>query len=222
MSDIRLQTFTNTLQPAGNGQWIGAAGDRLGDVFGADLNGLASRAAAAGRLVIASNADQNDQVTGQTSFANTTPTFLLNVPSGSCAVPLWFRLYQGGAAAGGAVTVLAELDDIAAYASGGTEEALFYVRNGAGFTSGCKVYSNATATAGYGIGIYHKDVVGTDVTPAIGDLIDMHLLHEWKAPFVLPLVGPASFKIFTHAGTTAPTWYWTIAFLDVPAAMFTN
>lgn len=203
-----------------NGVQVNAAMDRLGDLMCGDLQGLASRMAQAGRMVLASDADQNDTVTGQTSFANTTPTFLLNVPSGSAAVPLWFRLYQTGSAAGGAVTVLAEIDDIAAYSSGGTAETQLHLFNGGSFTTSCQVYSGATATAGYGVGIYHKDVVGTDTTPAIGDLVDMHLLHYWVAPFIMPIKGPGSLKIFTHAGTTGPTWYWSIAYLDVPADMF--
>lgn len=219
MADIRGNTNTNTLVSSSNDNWRGIALDRLGDLFTGDLQGLASRAAAAGRLVVASDADQNDSVLGQTSFANTTPTFEIDVPTGSCAVPLFVRLHQTGTVAGGAIDILIEADDIAARASGGTAETLFYFRNGAGFTSSVVVYSNPTATAGYGIGLDHN-TVAADVSPAADSAYAGKFL--WVPPGVLPLIGPASLKIFTYAATTGPTWFWSIGFLDLPPAMFTN
>lgn len=219
MSDIRVQANTNTLAPASNGQWVSVAGDRLGNLFSSDLAGLVSRAAQAGRLVVASDADQNDTVTGQTSFANTTPTFLLNVPSGSCAVPLWVNLMQAGTVAGGDITIFVEADDIAAYSSSGTSETLYYFRNGAGFTSSCAVYSGATATAGYGI-LLDAEVLAADVDPSVEVVWTGHYL--WKATYPFILVGPASFKVFTYAATTGPTWQWSLGFLDLPAALVTN
>ena len=59
--------------------------------------------AADGRIFYASDADQNDMVTGQTSFAATTPTFLLSVASGTTVIPLMMKLAQSGSVAGGAV-----------------------------------------------------------------------------------------------------------------------
>lgn len=191
--------------------------DGLGGMYLGDIKGLAARAAAAGRLVVASDADQNDRVTAQTSFANTTPTFLLNVPDGSCAVPLWVDLAQKGSVAGDFIEVKIEADDIAAYSSGGTSETLFYLRNGAGFTSSCALYSGATTTAGYGISLAQYSVA-EDVDPASADAQPFKV--RWDAGYVLPLIGPASFKVFTWAGSTAPTWEWSIGFLDLPVSMF--
>ncbi len=54
-------------------------GPQIGDIpFNADISW---RLAIEGRFFYASDADQNDYVTGQTSFANTTPTFLLENPA---------------------------------------------------------------------------------------------------------------------------------------------
>ena len=80
--------------------------------------------AAGGRVYIASDADQNDRVTGQTSFANTTPTFLLNNPSTSTVVciPFYYQLTQTGTVAGGAISIETEARSATAYASGGTSE----------------------------------------------------------------------------------------------------
>lgn len=220
MSDVRIIANTNTLAPTANSQWIGLAGDRLGNLFTADLRGLAARAAMAGRLIVASDADQNDTVTGQTSYANTTPTFLLNVPDGSCAVPLFVNLTQAGTVAGDFNEVIIEADNIAAYSTGGTAETLYYFRNGAGFTTACAVYSGATATAGYGIPLLHTRLA-EDVDPASADAAQRELI--WRPEYPFFLVGPASLKVFTYATTGAgPTWLWTIGFIDLPAAMLTN
>lgn len=219
MSDIRVIANTNTLAPAANGNWVGLAGDRLGDIFTADLRGLAARAALAGRLVVASDADQNDTVLGQTSFANTTPTFLLNVPSGSCAIPLFVQLTQAGTVAGDYIEVIVEADDIAAYSSGGTSETLYYFRNGAGFATSCAVYSGATATAGYGIPLLHTRLA-EDVDPASADAAQRELIWRPEHPYIL--VGPAALKVFTYAASTGPTWLWSIGFLDIPAAWVTS
>lgn len=217
MADVRLMARTSVLSPSAEGQFSAAAMDRLGNLFTADMAGLVARAAAAGRFVVASDADQNDLVTGQTSFANTTPTFLLNVPSGSLAVPVFVHLFQSGTVAGGAVDVIIEADDIAAYASGGTAETQFYFRNGAGFTTACAVYSGATATGGYGVRLAGY-TLGQDVSPAEGAVNQI----LWQPTYPMPLVGPASLKVFTYAGTTGPTWFWSLAYIDMPASWLTS
>lgn len=219
MADFRARANTNTLSPVSNNGWADLAVDRLGGMFTSDLSGLAARAAAAGRLIVASDADQNDQLTGQTSFADTTPTLLLNVPDGSAAIPLWVKLSQAGTVAGDFIDIIIEADNIAAYASGGTAETLYYFRNGGSFTTGCAVYSGATATAGYGVALHHERMA-EDVDPASADASNFR--WSWVPDFILPLVGPASLKVFTFAGTTGPTWRWSVGFADVPAAMFTN
>ena len=217
MADVRGNTLTNALAPSSNDAWRALALDRLGGIFPADLTGLAARAAMAGRLIVASDADQNDALTGQTSFVNTTPTLLLNVPSGSCAIPVAVELVQTGTVGGGAVDVLIEADDIAAFASGGTAETLFYFRNGAGFTTACAVYSGATATAGFGTNLFQA-TIGQDVSPAEGAVNGVF----WRPRVPYILVGPASLKVFTYAATTGPSWFWHVEFIDLPPAMFTN
>ena len=49
--------------------------------------------AAEGMVFDGSDADQNDPVSGQTSFAATTPTLLIDVPNGTAVIPLEFSLY---------------------------------------------------------------------------------------------------------------------------------
>ena len=55
---------------------------------------------AQGRVFYAADAASADLVTGQTSHAVTTPTFLLDVPLGIVAIPLQMKLFQAGTVAG--------------------------------------------------------------------------------------------------------------------------
>ena len=116
------------------------------------------RLAIEGRIFIASDADQNDYVTGQTSFANTTPTFILSNPASLVGqepvlcIPLYYQLSQAGTVAGGDINVDTEIVYPNAYASGGTSEKVLNARPGmvGRPANKCLLRSGATATAGYG------------------------------------------------------------------------
>jgi hypothetical protein len=171
-----------------------------------------SALAAQGRVFYASDADQNDLVTGQTSFAATTPTFLLSVPSGTTAIPLAVSLSQTGTVAGGDIDVILEIDNADRYSSSGTEETVLCARTTGGFSNLCKLYSGATASAGYGARIMGLRMAA-DVSHAEG------AIHEalWTPTGSLDfLVGPASMLVYTYAGTTGPTWFWTVKWAEFP------
>ena len=176
---------------------------------------LAHRIAVEGRKFYASDADQNDLVTGQTSFANTTPTFLLRNPITSPVViiPLFYALNQTGTVAGGAVNVITELD-VDKYASGGTSETVMCARprmKGNHNNYG-ELYSGATATAGYGVRLAGI-TSGEDVSPAEGALQE----YLWTPTSVMDVLDPGTcLKVFTYAGTTGPTWWWTFCWAEVP------
>ena len=103
-----------------------------------------------GRTFYASDADQDDKLTGQTSFANTTPTLFLRVPVGTVAIPGLVALGQSGTVAGDAITVIIEIDNEDRLNTGGTSETRFNARTGGAQlpTAQCTVLSTATATAG--------------------------------------------------------------------------
>ena len=161
-----------------------------------------------GRLFISSDADQNDAVTGQTSFANTTPTFLHDVPQGVVAIPVFLNLSQSGTVAGGAIDVLIEYDNKKRYASGGTSEKILGLRGSAVCKSA--LYTGATATASYGINIF-RATIGQDVSPAEGAVQGPFWRPE--APYFME--GPASLCIYTYAGTSGPTWLWSYGFIEI-------
>jgi hypothetical protein len=175
---------------------------------------ILSALALEGYAFYASDADQNDMVTGQTSFAATTPTFLLDVPLGTTAIPLLVALSQAGTVAGGDITILMEIDNADRYDSGGTEETVLCARTTGGKTNSCKLYSGATAAAGYGVRIWGVQVAA-DVSPAEG------VVNEpvWTPAGTLDyIVGPGALAIYTYAAATGPTWLWTIKWLEIATA----
>lgn len=168
-----------------------------------------------GRIYVASDGDENDTVTGQTSFAATTPTFLLDVPDGTVAVPLWVNLAQAGTVAGDSISIHISIDNANRYSSGGTAESSLALRtdapNGAAAST---LYSGATAGAASSArSLFHK-VLAEDVDPASADVSALDLL--WVPPAPILLVGDAALLVFTYAGTTGPTWRWSIGWAELP------
>lgn len=170
---------------------------------------------AEGRTFYAADADQDDKVTGQTSFANTTPTFMLRVPAGTVCVPLLVALGQSGTVAGDAISVIIESDNADRYSSGGTAETVYSARTGGTVSNAVTAYSTATASAGYGTRVMGV-TVAQDVAPAEG--ISNEIIWTPSGPDYL--VGPASFLVYTFAASTAPTWFWTLKWLEFPATRF--
>ena len=173
-----------------------------------------SRLAAHGQVFYASDGDQNDLVTGQTSFAATTPTFIIDVPAGTTVIPLMVSLNQTGTVAGAKVDVIIEIDNADRYGSSGTEETVFNARTDITGGNLAKLYSGATANAGYGIRVQGLSI-GQDVEPAEGALQEFLWVPTSGVDF---LVGPAAFLVYTFAGTTGPTWWWTIKWAELPSS----
>lgn len=170
----------------------------------------ASRMALAGRVFYGSDADQNDLVTGQTSFAATTPTIMIDVPSGTTCVPLMVSLTQTGSVAGGAIDVIIEIDNADRYNTGGTSETVLGSRTTGAETNACTLYTGATANSGYGARIYGI-TIGQDVSPAEGAPNEVLWTPSGGYDF---LVGPAGFLVYTYAGSTGPTWFWTVKWAE--------
>lgn len=167
--------------------------------------------AARGRVFIGADGDQNDTVTGQTSFANTTPTWSIDVPLGTTCIPLYVDLSQSGTVAGDTIFLIVEIDNADRYASGGTAETVLNARTDATHSPLCTLRSNPTAEAGYGIRVVSANIA-PDVSPAEG------IIPGPFIPMPMPffLVGPAGFLVYTYAGTTGPTWLWSIAWAEIP------
>jgi hypothetical protein len=160
-----------------------------------------------GRLFVAGDADQNDLVTAVTSFANTTPTFLLQVPLGTVALPLFVNLMQSGTVAGGDIDLLFEIDKVERYSTGGTSEKVYNSSTADG--SNCLLWSNPTAVAGFGMTVARYDLA-PDVSPAEGAPNGIF----WKPEMPYLLRGPAAFLIYSYAASTAPSWFWNIGWAE--------
>ena len=167
---------------------------------------------ARGRVFTWSDADQNDVVTGQTSFADTTPTFLIDVPAAYVFIPLMVSLTQTGTVAGGAIDIIIEKDNADRYNTGGTTET-GYNDYGQSLPTGFALYSGATANAGYGVNL-GRFKVGADVDTAEGAVNEVLWVPDRSLDYI---EGPGAFLVYSYAATTGPTFFWTIKGGVVPA-----
>lgn len=172
---------------------------------------------AQGRLYRLSEAALNTPTTGPTSFATTSPTLavFLDAGSGLAMIPAEARLFQAGTVAGGAVTVLMEMDNADRYTSGGTAATVMStdLRNTA-------LPSGATAFSTSGAAIVATDAVGVrmagyllgqDVSPAEGAVNEI-IWTPSAGPDILTTTASrgASWLINTSAASTGPTWLWSL------------
>jgi len=166
-----------------------------------------------GRAFMVSNAARETALAvGGTSFSDTAPAFILDVPSGTGIVPLEIDLRQGGTVAGGAITVLATLSDKVRRASSGTSHTPQSMRFDEPHAAKCSFYTGPTANTNtddislFG-GIYEHNLDGAITASQV----------FWSARTSFPpyLVGPASLVIYTFAGTTQPSWFFTIKWAEV-------
>src|SRR3990167_12660 len=177
---------------------------------------LSWRFALEGKIYYCSDADANDVVTGQTSFVETTPTFLQVNPARSdkVLIPLLVNLCQTGTVAGGAIDVIGVLDRADRYASAGTSEGVMNANTSINGGNRVLLYSGATATAS--VAGQHKRVegvtLGQDVSPAEGAV----QIYTWTPQSGIDLMFPGSSMLwYTYAGTTGPTWFWTFKWLEL-------
>jgi hypothetical protein len=173
---------------------------------------------AIGWMYDASPATTEATATGATSYATTTPTFLLDVPEGITCIPAQLSLAQAGTVAGGAISVIISHNNADHYTSGGTAATIENSLAGGGAVP---TNSSGVAPAFYstiGSAIVATDVVssrikgwllGQDVSPAEGAVQEI----EWVPNSGLQILkGPAAFLVYTYAGSTGPTWFWSFKF----------
>ena len=161
----------------------------------------------AGQMFQVSNAaKQTALAAGGTSYSDTAPAFNFDVPAGITMFPELIRLRQCGTVAGGVITYLVTWDNAVRLTSG-TQLTIRNVRSDAPYASGCTAYANPTIAALS----QHNEVCGgimaMDVatSPSLaGNMLEL------TSEFLPILVGPASFQIYTFAGTTQPSWFYRI------------
>jgi len=166
-----------------------------------------------GRAFMVSNAARETALAvGGTSFSDTAPAFILDVPSGTGVVPLEIDLRQGGTVAGGMITVLATLSDKVRRASSGTSHTPQNMRFDEPQTSGCSFYTGATAATNDDDISLFSGLFAQDLDGAVGVSQVHWSARDSYAPY---LVGPASLVVYTFAGTTQPSWFFTFKWAEV-------
>lgn len=213
MTALEINGQTLTPSRTGNGVERSVRGTRDGVLYTARYE---IALALEGRVFMAGDADANDRVTGQTSFADTAPTFLLRVPSGTTALLLGMYLGQAGTVGGGAIDVNMAISSASdPYASGGTAEAVFCARTDNPVGALCSLYSGPTITTALATKQVRSWALGQDVSPAEGAVQEVIWTPD-KQGHPLALVGPCGLAVFTSAGTTGPTWYWSFSWAEIP------
>lgn len=161
---------------------------------------------------------------GGTSYSDTAPWLNIDVPAGYTMVPLEILLNQGGTVAGALITVLLTADNKVRYSSGGSALTPKANRSDAPVGPQCVVYAGATCSAAGVARTFWASLLSPDVTPTADVAFPGYDNRvEWTArKFVPPvLVGPASLVIYTYAGTTQPSWFYTIKWLELPSNQIT-
>ena len=145
-------------------------------------------------------------VTGQTSFAATTPTFIIYQAAATTrSILRGFQLSQSGTVAGGDISIALAIDTANRYSAGGTAVVAKNTSSVSAATAGFTFAYNATASAaGAGtryIGRWTVDnVLGTvfSYESQDGDMIDT----------------TGSILVYTWASTTGPTFDFTFRLAD--------
>lgn len=218
MADVRGVVHNAAGQAhAGRDAWRNLSLTPDGSLFAAShLDALARE----GRVFVASDADENDVITGATSYAATTPTLLLEVPNGKVALPLWVALQQSGSVAGGNISVAVSFDIISRYTSGGTAETIRSTRSDHPLTPGCTLYSTGGSAivapaASRAQGLFFQTIM-QDVALVATDIpLPFANNGVWRPPAPLYLVGPAALLVFTYAATTGPSWLWSVGWAEI-------
>jgi len=168
-----------------------------------------------GRVFVASNAAREtaEAIGTATTWSDTDPALLLDVPNGTTAIPLEIIMNQGGTVAGGNITLLITLSDKIRYSSGGVAITGQNMRFDEPRNSTCKFYTGST------------NIVAAANTDDIS-LFSQNLIHDidtleggniqWTArKFIAPeLVGPAALVIYAVAGTTQPSFFYSIKWAE--------
>lgn len=150
-----------------------------------------------GMLFTVTHQTPSTTVTAQTSYAETTPTFIIDQSSEDRRiVGLEYWLSQEGTVAGGVISIRVVIDSIARRASGGTEVVPQNCDMESSVTSGATFYFNPTASTSSTERVIWAHAAAASLgTTSTLDLEDG-----------LGIGTTGSILIYTWAATTAPTW----------------
>ncbi len=179
-----------------------------------------------GRVFEVSNPVKGTAVAmGGTSYSDTAPAFLIDVPAATTMIPLVVNFRQAGTVAGGVITVNITVDSKLRFSAGGTAQTIRNNRTDAPLSSNCSAYSGGGAITALALGI-HRTIWSSFLSPDVSPTADIEFpgfsnCVDWTAHKYLPpvLVGPASLVIYAWAAATQPSWFYTIQWLEMVSAL---
>jgi len=159
-----------------------------------------------GRAYLVSNTARETVLTSGATFSDTAPALLLDVPTGTTAIPL--QIYLHTKVDDKSQTLLVTLSDKTRYSSGGTAHTPQNMRFDEPNGSACSFYDMASAitansnTDDITLIANHPQVEDYNSSTDNGTL-------EWTARrFIAPaLVGPASLVIYSYGSDTMPLFF---------------
>lgn len=171
-----------------------------------------------GRVYNASNAAQETAVLfGETARGtdNVNPSMLLDVPTGTTAIPLEVIISTSGTGTAGDYQVYIVTDDGVRYSSGGAGVTPVNMRKDDPNTSGCSFYQGGTqivASANVDDDtIYVRRLDELEVTTA-----PQHQPVIWSARNNIPpvLIGPAALLVFVIVGNVDASFFFSVKWAE--------
>lgn len=161
-----------------------------------------------GRRFIATHQTQGTTITGQTSFAATTPTFLLRQNATTVRVVIRnIALTTMGTAPGGNVNIAVVVDTANRFSAGGAAVVPQNLNEASATASGITSFlTNPTATAE---GATHRVVTQT----GIGTTVPTTVFIDYKDGLFLSVT--SSLLVYTWAASTAPSWLFNFEWSEL-------
>lgn len=157
-----------------------------------------------------------------TTYAATTPVWMLDVAAGTTVIPLSLEARQVGTVAGGVIKVILSADRVNRYSSGGTAKTPVNLKIGGGnAATGPRASTSSVYTGATAAGVTsHIELFSSFLTMDVGASTlpgSLQTIFHWpdiNEP--LPqLVGPASLLWHTFAGTTNATWAYRFTWIEL-------
>ena len=214
MPDFLVERIQDTYPAVAEGAVGAVRGNNRGEIIVPDWH---TQLIADGSSYVVSNvARETALAVGGTSFSDTATAFLLDVPAGTTIFPTEIIMRQGGTVAGAIITVLITVDTGLRFSTGGAQQTPRNLRINATppKTSSCSFYTGATASAN----VTDTTVWAGRLIQDLDALVGGHVELSNRKQVMPVLEGPASLVVYAFAGSTQPSWFFSIKFAEFASA----
>jgi len=167
------------------------------------------------------NITPDTTITGSTSYAATDPAILVQIASGTTMVPFYVNIALEDSAGVDNYVVIG-CDTAALYASGGgtAGSALNSLRTTGGGTSAATGYNGKTAIVMTDPGATERTLYNW-VNQFADVATDPPRVIVWEPKYPPVLIGPATLYVYVYGGT-APEFQYSVQWIEIPTANFTQ